>query len=212
MAKSKIVNCKSCGAEIAASAKACPSCGAKNKKPIFKKWWFWVIVAILVVGIAGGSSGGSNEPEKVGEVEASASSPAPSEDVKTEFTVGDIVQLNDIVVTLTDVSENTGAQFFTPTDGNVFVVCEFEIENNSSADIAVSSMLSFEAYVDDYATSMSLSAMLSVDTAQLDGTIAAGKKMHGVIGYEVPEDWSNIEVRFTPDFWSGKEIIFVYDK
>lgn len=212
MAKSKMVNCKACGAEIADSAKACPSCGAKNKKPIFKKWWFWAIIVILVIGIAGGSSGGSNEPEKVGEIEASASSPAASEPVTTEFSVGDIVELNDIVVTLTDVSENNGSQFFTPTEGNVFVICEFEIENNSSADIAVSSMLSFEAYVDDYATSMSLSAMMSVDTAQLDGTVAAGKKMHGVIGYEVPANWSNIEVRYTPDFWAGKEIIFSYEK
>ena len=40
----------------------------------------------------------------------------------------------------------------TPSDGKVYVVFEFEIENNSDRDIAVSSMLSFEAYIDDYAT------------------------------------------------------------
>ena len=47
---------------------------------------------------------------------------------------------------------------------------------------------------------------------QLDGTVAAGKKFNGVIGYEVPADWKELEVRFTPDFWSGKEIIFVANK
>lgn len=48
----KLMPCKTCGNEIAASAKKCPHCGAKNKKPIYKKWWLWVIVVIAVIGIA----------------------------------------------------------------------------------------------------------------------------------------------------------------
>lgn len=32
MARSKLIYCKCCGAEIARSAKVCPRCGAKNKK------------------------------------------------------------------------------------------------------------------------------------------------------------------------------------
>lgn len=48
MAKgNKLIPCKHCGAEIAAKAKSCPHCGGKNKKPIFKKWWFWLIMLIL---------------------------------------------------------------------------------------------------------------------------------------------------------------------
>ena len=73
-------------------------------------------------------------------------------------------------------------------------------------------MLSFEAYVDDYSTNMNLSALLSVDKSQLDGSVAAGKKMNGVIGYEADSDWSSIEIRFKPDFWSGSEFTFVYSK
>ena len=57
----KMVTCKSCGKEIAKSAKACPECGAKNKKPIFKKWWFWVLVVIVIAII--GSSGGNDSSE-----------------------------------------------------------------------------------------------------------------------------------------------------
>ena len=54
--------------------------------------------------------------------------------------------------------------------------------------------------------------MLSTNQKQLDGSVAAGKKMNGVIGYEVPSGWSTIEVKFTPDFWSGKDIAFTYSK
>ena len=53
----KLIKCKSCSAEIAKSAKSCPSCGAKNKKPIYKKIWFWVIAVIIVVAATSGGSG-----------------------------------------------------------------------------------------------------------------------------------------------------------
>ena len=52
---SKMTQCKSCAKEIATSAKSCPGCGAKNKKPIYKRVWFWVIAIIIVIGATGGS-------------------------------------------------------------------------------------------------------------------------------------------------------------
>lgn len=120
--------------------------------------------------------------------------------------------LKDVAVTLVDVSESGGTDFLTPSDGNVFLICEFEIENGSKSDIAVSSIMSFEAYADDYATALSLTATTSSDKNQLDGTVAAGKKMNGVVGYEVPKDWTNFEIRFTPSVWSGKDIAFTINK
>lgn len=53
--KTKMTVCKTCGKEIASSAKACPECGAKNAKPIFKKWWFWVVIVFVFAGVVGGS-------------------------------------------------------------------------------------------------------------------------------------------------------------
>lgn len=61
---SKLVKCKTCGEEIAASAKICPKCGAKVKKPFYKKWWIWIIVVIIAIAV--GSSGGINNNKKKG--------------------------------------------------------------------------------------------------------------------------------------------------
>ena len=55
----KIIKCKTCNAEIASSAKRCPSCGAKNKKPIYKRPWF-IVAILLVIIIAIASSGGND--------------------------------------------------------------------------------------------------------------------------------------------------------
>lgn len=46
---SKLKKCKSCGTEIAKSAKTCPSCGAKNKKPFYTRVWFWVLIALFLI-------------------------------------------------------------------------------------------------------------------------------------------------------------------
>ena len=59
----KIIKCKTCNAEIASSAKRCPSCGAKNKKPIYKRPWFIVIVLFIIIGVIGEM--GDDEPSSV---------------------------------------------------------------------------------------------------------------------------------------------------
>ena len=44
----KMVKCKVCGADFAKSAKSCPNCGAKNKKPFYMRIWF-IALAIVVI-------------------------------------------------------------------------------------------------------------------------------------------------------------------
>ncbi|MDY3928024.1 MAG: DUF5067 domain-containing protein [Clostridia bacterium] len=74
-------------------------------------------------------------------------------------------------------------------------------------------MLSYDAYCDDYVCTSGIAALLEKGNEnQLDGTVAAGKKFNGVVGYEVPSEWKNIEIHFTPDFWSNKNFIFVAEK
>lgn len=57
---SKMIKCKTCGADIASSAKTCPGCGAKNKKSFYKKWWVWFIVVIVLIGAAGSGANSNN--------------------------------------------------------------------------------------------------------------------------------------------------------
>ncbi|MBE7011369.1 MAG: DUF4352 domain-containing protein [Ruminococcaceae bacterium] len=136
------------------------------------------------------------------------------EDVTNKtFSLGEKAEIDDVEVTMVDVYESTGEAFSKPADGNVYVICEFNIENNSSKDLTVSSMLSFEAYCDDSSCNLSISAMASnSEKKQLDGKIAPGKKLSGIIGYEVPADWSNMEIRYTPDPLKDDEVVFVATK
>lgn len=221
--------CKHCQSEIDKKAKICPNCRKKQGGTLK-----FVIAGIVIIGIIGAIGSQKDEPKKV--QKASTESQDTSNKAKTEndaineseadeneeetvkeeetttFKTGETASLKDVLVTLDGVSESTGGQFNKPTDGNIFLLCEFTIENDSEKDIAVSSIMSFEAYCDDFSVTQSFGGLMEKGNKnQLDGSVAAGKKMNGVIAYEVPTDWKEIEINFTPDFW-GKEITFIATK
>ena len=64
--KTKEKFCPKCGAEIVdAKAKICPGCGQKIGKPIFKKWWFWVIIGVVVIGLASSGNTATNPTDDI---------------------------------------------------------------------------------------------------------------------------------------------------
>ena len=220
--------CKYCQTEIPKKAKICPNCKKKQSGKL--KWIvIAVIVLILIAAIAGG--GGDTTPQRVDNANLPSESnekqqgtlkteDKQEETTKTEekqeeiiFGVGETAELNGVRVTMTDYSESNGSKYNKPSDGNVFLLIEFLIENNTDSEMAVSSMMSFEAYADDYALNYSLSALLEKENSnQLDGQIAAGKKMKGIIGYEVPSDWQEVEIHYTDNVWSSSKFKFKITK
>ena len=169
-----------------------------------KKLICLVLLAMMLICVFAGCS---DEPVLV---KKGGSTNTTESEKETVFGVGDTVELNDVEVTLVGIHQSEGSAYNKPETGNVFVLCEFNIVNNSDEELNVSTMLNFDAYCDDYSCSLSIGALLEKeDKEQLDGTVAAGKKMNGVVGYEVPADWTEFEIRYTPDAFGGKEIVFI---
>ena len=211
--------CKHCKTPIPKDAKVCPNC--RKKQGGVGKWIIiGVIVVILLAALFGG---GDDKPKKVenSKVESTQQDEKKSEEPKTDvntaevkdiFEVGETAELNDVQVTLLSYKESKGSEYNKPSDGNVFLMAEFEIVNNSDSEMNVSSVMSFEAYADDYSLNYSFGALMDNEDRQMDGTIAAGKKMKGYIGYEVPKDWSTVEIHFTDDVWSNNKFKFEIKK
>lgn len=202
--------CKHCQSEIPKKAKVCPHC---RKKQGGKLGWvvIGIGIALVIVAVAGG---GDNKPKKVAETDAAGAQAqdTQSEEKEAVFKKGETAELNDVQVTMTDYKESTGSEYNAPTDGNVFLMSEFEIVNNTDREIAISSMISFEAYADDYALEYSVAALMEKEGNQLDGAIAPGKKMKGWIGWEVPQDYKNVEIHFTDNVWSNNKFVFLIEK
>lgn len=61
-AKNRLMTCRVCGAQMAKGAKHCPKCGAKNRRPIYKHWWFWVLLFCVLFFIPAKPSDSQEDP------------------------------------------------------------------------------------------------------------------------------------------------------
>lgn len=208
--------CRHCSSTIPKNAKVCPICRKKQSKKIK-----WIILAIVVIGIIGAAASGGNEnkPKKVADSnsESNNSNETRQDNTKNEprkniFKKGETAEMNNIQVTLTDYKESSGGEWNRPAEGNVFLMAEFEISNNSDEELTISSVMSFEAYADDYALDFSFSALMEKEGNQLDGTVAPEKKLKGWIGWEVPQDYQNVEIHFSDNVWSDNKFKFCIEK
>lgn len=214
----KMTNCKVCGQAIAKSAKACPYCGAKNKKPIFKKWWFWVVIVLLIVVVA--SSGSSDEPTSTDEfvsvghtddVQTDETSKEKAEKTeapaKTEYYVGDILEDGDTRIVFMSsgdyVEEN---EFLQPEDGKKYIYLQFAFENTSDTRDTAVSFYSFECYADGYAAEMYYGG-----NDDLSATLSAGRATTGFVYFEVPIDAESIEVEYETNIFTDKKIKFIFE-
>ena len=168
-----MIKCKTCGAEIAKSAKRCPNCGAKVKKP----WKWLILIGVIALIIAVSALSKPTVPEK------------------TEFTVGETATFRDVSITLVSVDYHNGDEWNRPQDGKMFMVCEFEVSNDSDRDVVVSTWGDFNAYCDGYSMNDDLFATRTGENT-LDGQLTKGTKIHGYIGYQVPTNFSEAKIEW----------------
>lgn len=98
--KSKLTECKSCGKEIAKNAKSCPSCGAKNKKPFYKRVWFIALCAFIVIGMIGSIGEDTSTQQNVEQSQNSQVAPSQQVPVNQEQEQ----EQEDVVITYEEVS------------------------------------------------------------------------------------------------------------
>ena len=210
--------CKHCKSEIPKAAKICPNC--RKKQGGIGKWIAIVIVIVLILAVA--TSGGGNKdknPQKVGETATATTgnktAEAQTADSETEeeteavnnvFSVGDIVETQNMKITYVSYGEyQSDDDFMQPKDGYVYWEFEFKFENISDSDQTVSSMMDWECYADNSKVDQ---AWIGSDNG-LDATLSSGRETQGTIYFEVPEDAQNIELEYDINFWQSDKIVFV---
>ena len=131
------------------------------------------------------------------------------------YSVGEPATVDDITITLKDVYQNGGSSFYQPEAGCEFVILEFQVQNNKKNDLSLSTMLSFSMWCDDTLYTIDVEALSTAMFSgkyQLDTVVEPGKKVTGVIGYQVPQSWKKIRVEFTPELLFGDKVTFLVEK
>lgn len=176
------------------------------KRGIFMKRILMVLCAVCMLFCMNACSGASDLPQK-------STASEPSAAAKDEvFEVGEAASFKSLKITALELQESDGTDFFVPEEGNVFVGVNFEIENISEEEQAISSLLLFDAYANDIKCAYSLSANVVFGDGTLDGSLAPGKKLVGWYAVEVPRDWQQLELEVKPTWLSYNSAKFVFEK
>lgn len=201
--------CKYCKSEISKTAQVCPICSKKQGIPSAV---IAVGIILLFVGVWSVIIWLSISQQKDKELyvdDIKVPTPVPVIP-KTEATptveaeeivceMDETALIGELEATMTGYEENTGDDWNKPGDGKRYLYIEFTFSNTSKNDISVTTIMSFKASVDGKSTGQSVRAMMSGGYENLDGTVKAGEEKTGFIAYEVPENWEEVELTFTPD-------------
>lgn len=205
----KMMNCKACGKAIAKSAKCCPECGAKNKKPIFKKWWFWVIlVLVLLISMPGGEDQTDDSAGQNATVQHSDNAPTSAKLEKKEaYYVGDaLMDGTTKIVFMSSGEYRESNDYSAPQQGNKYIYLQFAFENTSNSEDASVSFYDFECYADGYAAQMYFGG-----EEDLSATLSAGRMTTGYIYFEIPKDAQVVEVEYTINVFTEEKAKFIYE-
>jgi RNA polymerase subunit RPABC4/transcription elongation factor Spt4 len=204
----KMIKCHACNKEIASSAKTCPSCGAKQKKPIFKKWWFWVLV-IIFIGIifpkgeknADDATPNNNQQEEV--VEGSIGKPYPKDQ---KVTVGEV---DWQIVSVENIGSviDSGNQFIDDckADSGSFVKLVVKVKNNRKDLFSITDLTLVDNQERRFVTSSDVFSCVD-DTVFLLDNINPGIEKSFTAIYEIPEGTTGLmlEVNSTGSLFSGE--------
>ena len=135
-----------------------------------------------------------------------------TENKKTTFGLLETAAFSNLKFTALELKESEGSTYLKPEEGNVYVGVKFEVENVSGEEQSISSLLLFEAYVDDIKASQSISGATAFTEGTLDGSIASGKKLIGWYVIEVAENWSEIEINAKAELFANSSATFVFTK
>ena len=197
-----------------ASTKSIERTPKKKKKNKLVRFFLFFFLIVVLAGLAYfflGKDDTSNEP-------SDSSVQTSDTDTTEENTSSDALYeetFNNIQISLNNTTESTGSDLSSPSAGNIFYICEFQITNNSENDITINSLSDLEAYCGDYSVSEDISGLLLPETDgknSLDGTISAGQTFTGVVTYQIPEDYDQMQFRLSPDFWNGDTATFTVAK
>ncbi len=177
-----------------------------DKKPIFKRGWFWAIVIIIVIGIGVAASSKDNEPQKVGD---SSGNSEQASNTNQDFAVGDVIGIDGQEISVVSVERDytTGDEFTQPSSGKEYVKVSLKIQNKSNDTKSFNAlnweMESSDGVIDDYMKAV----LAQADDSLGSGDLATGGTKNGSIVFEVPAGDTGLKLHFKPSLWSNKETI-----
>jgi hypothetical protein len=123
--------------------------------------------------------------------------------------LGEAISAGDVTLTVNTVETPEGDQFSKPKDGNRFVVVDLTVQNTAQKAAHLSSLAQMSLKdAAGWKYTLDLLATTAAGGSPPEGELAAGEKLRGKVGFQVPEDATGLVFVFDADvFGSGKVFV-----
>lgn len=130
------------------------------------------------------------------------------QEVSNIFYVGDVLETKKIKLSYIACGDYIDENMFVEAgENNKLIYFEFEFENIGTTDTSVG-YYDFDCYADGYEAKNS---MCTADNAMTSiATLSPGRRMGGIVVFEVPKNSETIEVEYETSFWTQDKAIFMY--
>lgn len=162
------------------------------KVPFYKKWWFWLIIGLVVIGIIGSIVGGDNN----------------SGQVATTYGLNQTVTVKDLEFKITSVydTKQVGSQYVGQSTENNFVIVTIQIKNNSNSEKYITDS-SFRYYRGNNQYESSNAGIYLGDNGfWLNVTIGAGITKTIQVAYEIPSEHQSTDYILVKDSYKSEKI------
>lgn len=174
----------------------------KVKKPFYKKWWFWLIIGLAVLGIIGGIGGGFAGSN------SSNNSNNNTNQVTTEYKMKDKVVVGDLEYTISSAYNTVKIGSYGNITQNNYVVITIAIKNNDDSEKTLtSSDITYCRGSNKYAIStqgMYLSS--SMNPFFVSQKIGAGISKIISVVYEIPSNYQATDYVLVKDSYHSQKI------
>lgn len=124
------------------------------------------------------------------------------------FNVGESVELDGAIITITNVEKSPGNEWDNPKEGQEYVIVHLKIENNGDENISYNS---FDYSLKNSNGQITDQAFTTIDndTSLSSGDLASGGFVEGTVTFEAPKDDNGLQLIYTPNWLlEDKNIVF----
>jgi hypothetical protein len=182
--------CTVCNKDIAKNANSCPHCGAKIKKPFYKRGWF-IIVALIIVIAAIASNGSNNEnttSNNTVQTNGTVSTETSATKAPIEYTVYTVSELVKDLEANALNAENKYNNKYVEITGKLSVIDSKGKYISLSPSDELISFVSVQCYIKNDEQKSKVATLSTGDTVTLKGKITS---IGEVLGYSLDIDSIN---------------------
>lgn len=185
-----------------------------EKKPSYKRVWFIVLAALVVIGVLANMGGSDNSKETASKstttsetTTTDSSSKASSEETEATYSVGQTFTVGDVEYTVNSVStsQTVGDEFINKTAQGTYLLLNITVKNNGDDALSVSNDY-FTLYKGKtkYTSDSTASLYASDNTGFFLEEVNPGNALTSNVAFDIPQDVvsdSSLQLQVQTGLW-----------